>query len=140
MRSFAMKEDKRFLHNLVYRNKIRLICEAFTLVTIIDIIASMIGEGSTSHEHLLSRLIVVALSALSIEIFKIKKLPIIPKFIAHFLVCVGIMVAYTWLSGFFWELHPRAYWYGIRSVLIVYPILVVAVIITNVLTRKKSGS
>jgi len=132
-----MSEKKGLLSEIIYRNKIQLICEAFTFATILDIIISLISNGSTSHEHLLSRLIIVALSVLSLEVFKVKKLSMTIVFLLHFLVCVGIMLISTWFNGLFLELHPNAYWDGIRSVFIVYPIFVIGIVIGNMLSKKR---
>lgn len=133
-----MSEKKGFLNEIIYRNKIQLICETFTFTTVLDIVISLLNRASTSHEHLLSRLIIVVLSVLSLEIFKVKeKLSIIVVFLLHFGICIGIMLIYTWISGLFWELHPSAYRDGIRSVFIVYLIFVIGIVIGDKLSQKR---
>ena len=132
-----MLSENGLLYQVVYRNKIQLICEAFTFATVLDIALSLSFDGTTSHEHLLSRLIITILAVLSLAIFKQNKLPTVVAFMIHFVICVGIMLANTWISGCFWELHPRASWYAIQTMLIVYPIFVLGIVIGNVLVKKK---
>lgn len=132
-------QENKFLHNLIYGNRVRIICYFFTLATLLDVVLSLAFDGSTDHWHLANRFIIVTLVAFSLIIFRlIQKVPLIAVIILHFIICVAIMVLSTWINGFVVELHPRAYYYAIRSIFIIYPIIIVGGIISTVFQKSKN--
>jgi hypothetical protein len=111
---------------ILQTNKLIIACIFFTVVTMVDLLGSNIigGEVYTAYWHLGSRLILCTLAAYSLVIFShLKKLHTVARYAMHFAICIFIMVAYTWINGFFLELHPRAYFYAIRTMLMVYPLI-----------------
>ena len=136
---------KTLLHRLIYGNKFVLICVAFTLATLFDLIltVSLFGDVGTSYWHLGSRLIICTFAVLSLLVFRyLKSLPFFATIGVHFLVCILMAIFYTWISGFFVELHPRAYFYIIRSIFMIYlPIAAVCVVVERIqkaMTNRKA--
>jgi hypothetical protein len=137
----------KLLYNVIFGNKIIfawfvLICITFTFVTLLDVILSLSFGGSTSHLHLLTRMIIVALSILSMYVFRLlRNVHIIISFLVHFVICIGIIMFSTFITGLFTELHPRAYVYAFWSMVIVYPIVVVGLValvsVSRLINRKR---
>ena len=119
--------EKTLMHWLINANRFVFICIMFTVATLFDLILTVIivGDVGTTYYHLGSRFILCALVALSLLVFRcFNKWPLVVTVGIHFLVCLLLFVLYTWVSGFFVELHPRAYFYIIRTILMFYPVIV----------------
>jgi hypothetical protein len=141
-------EANKLLYSSIFGNKIIfvwfvLICIIFTLVTLLDVVLSLSFGGSTSHVHLLTRIIVVTLSILSLSVFRLlRNAHIIISFFLHFVICIGIIIFSTFIIGLFTELHPRAYFDAFLSMLFIYPLIIVGVvavvIISHSINRRKT--
>ena len=130
------------MRRLVYANTFILICVAFTVATLIDLAGTVIlvGDVGTTYAHLGTRLILCIFAAVSLLVFRhFKKLPFVFIMGIHFLVFLLFTVLYVWITGFFTEQHPRAMFYMVRSVLIVYPLIAIVCIIIDKLVRRRTS-
>jgi len=124
---------------MVYGNVGINICVYFTIVTMLDLVLSSLqGVWETSYWHLGMRLILCAGAALTLFVFRcFKQLSILVVLALHFSTCILMMILWTWINGFFMELHPDAYFYAVRTIVIAYPVVIVgALIIDGIRTAK----
>ena len=122
------------LRRLVYTNTLILICVIFTVATLLDLVSTvtLVRDVGTNYAHLGARLILCTFASLSLFVFRyFKKLSIALKIGIHFVVLLLFTALYVWISGLFIEQHPRAMFYMLRSVLIVYPLVVIGCIIVD---------
>ena len=134
--------EKTILHRVVYANTFLLICVLFTAITLVDLIGStLMGATETTYWHLGSRLIICTFAVASLLVFRVlKKIPFAAIVAIHFVVCILMIIAHTWISGFFVELHPRAYFYIIRSMVMIYPAVLGGCIAIEFIYRKIAKS
>ena len=119
---------KSIFYRLIYGNRAMLVCLFFTIATMLDLILSVFVAGvyEDTYGHLATRFILCVLASLSLIIFRyFPKLSLLIVFIMHFLITLITQIFYTWISGFFIDLHPDAYRDMIRTILIIYPILMI---------------
>ena len=124
---------------MVYGNVAINICVYFTISTILDLILSSLqGVSETSYWHLGMRLILCAGAALTLLIFRyFEKLSTLIMFALHFAICILMMIVWTWISSFFVELHPSAYYYAVRTIVIIYPLIILGgLLIDGIKTAK----
>lgn len=137
--------SSRVLHGLVFAKNIVpvwlvLVCVTFTLVTLLDVALSMPSGGTTSYEHLVTRMVIVTLSIASLLVFRIlRRRHLAISFAVHAVACVGIMLLATFVSGQFVELHPDAYRDAAMSMVLVYPPIVLGVVAWGVVARGRAG-
>ena len=116
--------ENTLIRRLLATNTLILICIAFTITTLLDLILTVIafGDVGTSYVHLGSRLIICTFVCVSLLVFRyFKKLHLAFILGIHFLFLLIFVALYTWIIGFFIEQHPNAMFYMIRSILIIYP-------------------
>ena len=129
-----VETEKSLLHRLIHMNRFVFICIMFTVATLLDLVLVMIivGDVGTSYQHLADRFILCVLVSLSLFVFRcFKKLPFVAVVGIHFGVCLLLFVLYTWVNGFFVEPHPRAYFYIIRTIIIIYPVVAIGCILID---------
>ena len=132
-----MKEKKSLLRYLIFGNKLVIISVFFTMATVTDVVlCTILGhETATTHVHLFNRLMVCAIGALPLGLFKyFEKLSMWAIFPIHYIVSSGLVMLYVYICGFFETLHPDAYRDMFRSVAIMYAIIVIGALIID-LTR-----
>ena len=131
-----------FLRRLLYTNTLIVICVIFTVATVLDLTITVIsfGDVGTTYTHLGSRLILCIFGAISLLVFRyFKKCPFALILCIHFLLILFFAVIYIKISGIFIEQHPRAMFYMIRSVLIIYPVIAVScIIIDRILNTRRN--
>ena len=117
---------KSIFYQLIYGNRWVLICILFTTATLFDLVLSvMAGVYEDTYLHLANRFILCVLAAFSLLVFRhFPKLPLIAVFGIHFWITMAIQITHTWFMGLFVELHPDAYFYAVRTILIIYPAVV----------------
>jgi hypothetical protein len=106
----------------------------FTIATLLDLVLTVatFGDIGTTYQHLGTRFIISVFVSVSLLVFRyFKKLPFVLAMGIHFLVILLFSVLYVWVIGFFTEQHPRAMFYMVRSVLIVYPLIAVGCIVLD---------
>jgi len=118
---------KSVLHNLVYGNRAIIVCVFFTIATMLDLILCVPqGILDTSFWHLGMRFILCICASLSLLVFRyFEKLSLPLILLIHCLISVLIMILFVWLTGLYTDLHPHAYRDGIRTVFIIYPVIIV---------------
>lgn len=127
------------LRSLVYGNKGIVLCVAFTLTTILDLLFSVLrGMTDISYWHLGTRFALCCSIALSLYIFKFfEKLPLHAILILHFGISILIMLGSVWITSLYSEIHPNAYRDGARTIIIVYPFIIVGgMVIDGIRTAK----
>jgi hypothetical protein len=132
---------KRLLHTNIFI----IICVIFTVATLLDLILTVVffGDVGTTYAHLGARIVLSIFGASSLLIFRfLKKLPFALIIFIHLLTLLVFTALYVQIYGIFIEQHPRAMFYMIRSVLIVYPIIGIGCIVTDRIlkTRRKKDS
>ena len=135
------------LENALFRritdtNTFVLICITFTIATLIDLVSTLIavGDVGTTYAHLGARLILCTFASVSLLVFRyFKKRPFTSIIGIHFLLFILFSVLYVLISGLFLHQHPRAMFYMVRSVLIVYPFIAIGFIVLDRIlkTRKE---
>jgi len=118
---------KSIFYQLIYGNRIILVCILFTVATMLDLILSvMAGVYEDTYAHLANRFILCVLASFGLLVFRyFPKLPLMVVFCFHFFIALATQLIHTWLIGFFVELHPDAYFYAIRTIFIIYPVVVI---------------
>ena len=118
--------ENSFLRRLFGMNTLILICVTFTIATMLDLSLTVVavGDVGTTYAHLGTRFILCTFVAVSLLVFRyFKNLPFALIIGIHFLLLLLFAVFYVWISGFFMEQHPRAMFYMVRPILIVYPFI-----------------
>ena len=118
--------ENTLLRRLINMNTLILICVTFTIATMVDLLVTVISAGDvgTSYEHLGTRFILCTFVSVSLLVFRyFKTLPFAMMMGIHFLLILLFTFLYVWITGFFIDQHPRAMFYMVRSVLIVYPLI-----------------
>ena len=126
--------EKTLLHRLIHMSRFVFICIMFTVATLLDLVLVLVivGDVGTSYQHLADRFILCVLTSLSLLVFRyFKKLPFVAVVGIHFGVCILLFVLYTWVNSFFVEPHPRAYFYIIRTIIIIYPVVAIGCILID---------
>jgi len=114
--------ESKFLRRLLSMNTLILICVTFTIATMLDLSLTVVAFGDAGN--LGTRLILCIFVSVSLLVFRyFKKLPFALIMGIHFLLLLIFAVLYVWITGFFIEQHPRAMFYMVRSILIVYPLI-----------------
>ena len=129
------------LHSLVFGNKALVICVAFTLATLIDLfICVSSGIMDISYWHLGMRLLLCTLVVLSLHIFRaFDRLPLLAMLVIHFFLSILIMLAWVWITSLFGEIHPHAYQDAARTVVIIYPVIIVGSLIIDGIRTVKAN-
>jgi len=119
--------NKSILYKLIYGNRVTLVCFMFTLVTMLDLILCVLqGIMEITYKHLADRFILCILAALSLMVFRyFKNLPLYFAIIIHFFVCILMMLLNAFSTSLYMELHPNAYRDGVRTICIIYPVIIV---------------
>jgi hypothetical protein len=122
---------KNIFNSLVYGNTAVAICINFTVATIVDLLLCvLLGITDISYLHLWDRFILCTMISFSFNVFKLfENLSIFIMLIIHFFLSILIMISSVWFASFFIELHPDAYPDAIRTILIIYPIMIIIYII-----------
>jgi len=132
---------KSIFHQLIHGNRLVLICILFTVATMLDLILSiMAGVYENTYLHLANRFILCVLASFGLLVFKyFPKLPLVAVFSVHFLITLATQLLDTWIFGFFIELHPDAYFYAVRTVFIIYPVVVIGSLIIDFLQTMRAN-
>lgn len=129
------------MHKIIHTNTFVLICITFTVATLFDLIFSVAITGDfygTDYLHIGTRFILCTFVSVSLLVFRyFKRLPHIAVIGIHFLVVIIFTVLYVWITSFFIEQHPRAMFYMVRSVLIVYPIIATGFLLYRFIQRNQ---
>ncbi len=136
--AFTLYLEKNTIFNyMVYGNKLVIICVFFTFTTILDVALSWIEHGVVSSPYLLliDRLILCTMTIVPLNLFKyFEKLSVWAIFPLHFVFCCSLSLLYTYISGFFTELYPAAYYEMFRSVVTAYLFFILGALVID-LTR-----
>ena len=87
--------------------------------------------ADTSYPHLATRFVICTFVAISLLVFRIKKLPFYAMLLVHFAALVLFAVLLVLGIGLFAEQDSRAMFYMVRSVIIVYAFVAVGLIIVD---------
>ena len=82
-------QDSAIFRKLIYSNTLILICVAFTVATLLDMLGTVIlvGDVGTTYAHLGTRFILCAFASVSLLVFRyFKKLPFPCIISMHFLI------------------------------------------------------
>jgi len=126
--------ENTLLRRLWNTNILILICITFTIATLLDLIltVSVFGDVGTTYVHLGTRFILCTFVSISLLVFRyFKKPPFALVMGIHFLLLLLFAVLYVWISGFFIAQDPRAMFYMVRSILIVYPFIAIGCIVLD---------
>jgi len=118
--------ESTLLRRLISMNTLILICVTFTIATMFDLLVTVVsvGDVGTNYVHLGTRIILCTFVSVSLLVFRyFKKLPFALMVGIHFLLILLFAILYVWISGFLIDQHPRAMFYMVRSVLLVYPLV-----------------
>ena len=137
--------ENTLLRRLFHMNTLILICVTFTIATMLDLLLTVIasGDAGTTYVHLGTRLILCTFVSVSLLVFRyFKKLPFALIMGIHFLLLFLFAALYVWITGLFIQPHPRAMFYMVRSILIVYPLIAGACIALDCIlkVRRKGRS
>lgn len=135
--------ENNFINRLIYANTFLWICVTFTIATIFDMVLTVGITGDfygTNYLHLATRLAICVFVSCSLLVFRFfKKLPFAATIGIHFLSVILFVVLYVWISGFFIEQHPRAMFYMVRSILMVYPFIGAGLVIADFIVKKHNS-
>jgi len=135
--------ENTLLRRLTGMNTLILICVTFTIATVLDLLVTVIsvGDVGTNYVHLGTRIILCTFVSVSLLVFRyFKKLPLTLMVGIHFLLILLFAILYVWISGFLIDQHPRAMFYMIRSVFIVYPLIIgVCIVFDCILKTRRKG-
>ena len=132
--------ENTLVRRILHTNTLILISITFTIATLLDLILTVFtaGDVGTTYFHLGSRLVICTFVSASLLVFRyFKKRHFAVLMAIHFVLTLLFVVLYTWVVGFFIEQHPNAMFYMIRSVVIVYPIIVVVCIIIDFVMKAR---
>ena len=131
--------ENRLMRRILFANTFILICVTFTIATLLDLILTVAITGDiygTNYWHLGDRFIICTFVSVSLLVFRFfKKLPFAWVIGIHFLAVLIFVILYVWITGFFIEQHPRAMFYMVRSILIVYPVIGVGCIVADLIMK-----
>jgi len=130
--------ENSFIHKVLYTNPLILICIAFTIVTVIDLVLTVftLGDVGTSYHHLGGRLILCTFVSVSLLVFRFKKLPYVLLFSIHFITFLLFAVFYVWLNSFFVAQHPDAMKDMSRTVFITYPPIAGGIVLIDYIQKR----
>lgn len=114
------------LYHFVYGNKVVTICIVFTIATLLDMILCLLnGISDISYWHLANRFLLCVLIVLSLSVYKhFERIPLYAVMLIHFAISLGIMLAWVWITGLYSELHPDAYRDAVRTICIMYGVII----------------
>ena len=132
---------KSLFQSLIYGNKAIVICVSFTLATMIDLlICTMQGILEISYWHLGNRFLMCVLIVLSFYLFKLfDRLPLYAMLLIHFVIGILIMLGNVWVTSLYLEVHPNAYRDAVKTVLIIYPVIIVGCIAIDAVRTAKAN-
>lgn len=109
------------------RNSGKLYCILFTLTTLVDNIWQLIkGIKADSNYHILNRAIVIFIAVISITLFdKIKLKNKLISNVVSYVISMGLIFIYVWITGFFDPLSPGAY----QGIFITYTALAIFILL-----------
>ncbi len=115
------------LHSLIYGGRAATVCVLFTIATLIDLALCVSGGIlEISYWHLGARLILCIAASLSFIVFRyFEKLSLVVVFLVHFVISITIMLLFVWITSLYSEIHPNAYRDAVRSVLYIYPVIII---------------
>ena len=132
---------KSIIHSLIFGNKAVEICIFFTISTMLDLLICVFqGITDISYLHLGYRFVLCVCVAVSFYLFKFfENMPIFLMLIIHCGISILIMVGSVWMTSLFSEIHPNAYRDAVRTILIVYPIIILGCIIVDGVRTAKAN-
>ena len=128
-------------YQLIYGNRVVLICILFTVATMLDLILSiMAGVYVDTYAYLANRFILCVLASFGLLVFRyFPKLPLISVFCIHFFVTLTTQLIDVWVTGFFMQLHPDAYFYAICTIFIIYPIVMIGSLVIDLFQTMRAN-
>lgn len=132
---------KSLFHSLIYGNKAVEMCIFFTVATMLDLLMCVSqGVMEISYWHLGMRFILCVCITLSFYVFMLfEKLPIYVMLIIHCGMSILIMVGWVWATSLFSEVHPNAYRDAVRTILMIYPVIILGCITLEGLKTAKAN-
>ncbi len=126
-------KKKSLLQSFVYGNKAIVFCIIFTIATLFDLILCVLqGIPDISYWHLGMRFYLCVFVALSFYLFRFfEKLPLLAILLIHFCICILIMLGDVWITGLFTELHPNAYRDAVRTIAMIYPVIILGCVVID---------
>ena len=132
-----MKKSHSLLNSFVFGNKLVIICVVFTMSTLVDMLLCQLfyNMDSITFWHLWNRFLLCVMVIYSLNIFKyFEKLSLFMMLIIHFFISIFIMLTWVWASSFYLEdIHPNAYLDAVRTVFIIYPIIIIGCILYDII-------
>ena len=126
-------KKKSMFYALIYGNKAIEICVFFTVATMVDLLACVpMGIIDISYWHLGMRFFLCVVISFSFYVFRIfDRLPLFVMLIIHCVMSILIMVCDVWVSSFFIEIHPHAYRDAVRTILYIYPVIIIGCVVID---------
>jgi hypothetical protein len=98
------------------------------------------GIYDISYRHLGDRFILCIGAALSLLVFRyFRSMPLAASLAIHFFACIIMMLLYVWTGSFFEEPHPDAYRDAVRTVFIIYPVIIISGLVIDVFRTAKAN-
>lgn len=133
---------KSVLYSMIYGNRAVIICAFFTIATMLDLVLCVFLFGITdiSYSHLGDRFILCTIASLSLMVFRyFERLSIHAILLIHFFMCIIMMILYVWTGSFYREIHPNAYRDAVRTVLMIYPVIIIGGLVIDGLRTAKAN-
>lgn len=132
---------KSILNELIYGNRFDKICVFFTVATMLDLVLCVAnGIYEISYRHLADRFVLCIGAALSLLVFRyFKNMALAAALAIHFFVCIIMMLLYVWTGSFFEVPHPDAYRDAVRTVFIIYPVIVISGLVIDAFRTAKAN-
>ena len=124
---------KSIFIKMLYANPAINICIFFTVATMLDLILNVVnGITHDTYLHLGMRFIICSAIALSLMLFRyFEKLSLLAVLFIHAFICILIMLLSTWIWSFFIEVHPNSYRDAVRTIFIIYPVMIVGIVLID---------
>lgn len=124
---------------LILKNAAILFCVVFAVLTLISsIIQLCMGQPTDTNIHVLDRAALCLIGVVTITLVtKIKMKSKVLPFIISYAIAIVIVLAYTWISGFYMEQNPNAYRDIFLNFTVAYILVISALIIIRYIKSKK---
>ncbi|MDE6365342.1 MAG: hypothetical protein K2O40_10405 [Lachnospiraceae bacterium] len=101
------------------------VCVIYTMVSVGKIVIEAVTQEKFGNDqsNMLTILLFAFLGTLVLsQHYRLAQLPLLLVAVLQYVVLIAVVMLFTWISGFFTQLHPRAYMDMFRSFTVPYVI------------------
>lgn len=114
----------------------------YTILSVGKIVLEALTQGKfgSDQQNLLTILLFSFLGTLILsQHYRLSQLPLLLVAVLQYIILVGAVLLFTWVSGYFTEIHPNGYRDMLRSFTIPYVVAAIVYYVTLYLEVKKAN-